>query len=222
LIPNGADEREFKTIHTRGVDKIKAKLGISPQHKLIVTIGSHTGTKGHSECLSIIDALPRNNTTLVIIGNMKKGCYKSCTRSALLHSIKGIFTKKHTVIADLSRKDTVTLLKAADLFLFLSNIECSPLVLFEAGAAGTPVISADVGNAKEILHWTHGGFTAPTHMGEDGLSYVNISKTVALVENGLTDPLFKKTYGEAARKEVMKHHTWEVITRKYLTLYQNL
>ena len=57
-------------------------------------------------------------------------------------------------LVDLSRERLVALYKLSDVFVFASHIEYSPLVLFEAAAAGTPFISSDVGNAREIAAWT--------------------------------------------------------------------
>ena len=51
---------------------------------------------------------------------------------------------------------------AADLFVFGSQVECSPLVLFEAVASGTPFVSTAAGNAEEIAEWTGGGVVVPS------------------------------------------------------------
>ena len=58
------------------------------------------------------------------------------------------------------QREVVEAFFAADLFLFPSLIECSPLVLFEAAAAGTPFIATDVGNSREIAEWTGAGLIA--------------------------------------------------------------
>jgi glycosyltransferase involved in cell wall biosynthesis len=72
---------------------------------------------------------------------------------------------KQILVKFLSRTMTVEALKQSDLFLFTSNIECSPLVLFEANAAKLPFLTTDVGNAKEIIEWTQGGLLLPTILG---------------------------------------------------------
>jgi glycosyltransferase involved in cell wall biosynthesis len=41
-------------------------------------------------------------------------------------------------------------LATADLFLFTSRVECAPLVILEAMAAGAPWVSFDVGNVSEL------------------------------------------------------------------------
>ena len=64
---------------------------------------------------------------------------------------------------------TVNAFKQANLFLFPSLIECSPIVLFEAMASSTPFLVSDVGNSKEIVKWTGGGELLPTTVDRYGL-----------------------------------------------------
>ena len=64
---------------------------------------------------------------------------------------------KRVILTDLERQDLIQAYLAADLFVFASRIEYSPLVLFEAAAAGTPFLTVPVGNADEIVRWTGGG-----------------------------------------------------------------
>jgi L-malate glycosyltransferase len=53
-------------------------------------------------------------------------------------------------------RETVAAYQAADLFLFPSDIERSPVVLFEAMASRTPFLTTAVGNAEEIFGWSGG------------------------------------------------------------------
>jgi glycosyltransferase involved in cell wall biosynthesis len=70
--------------------------------------------------------------------------------------------RKNVRFAGFSRSDVIQAFHHADLFLFPSHIECSPIVLFEAMASKTPFLITDVGNAREILSWTNGGDILPT------------------------------------------------------------
>jgi glycosyltransferase involved in cell wall biosynthesis len=71
---------------------------------------------------------------------------------------------------------------AADLFVFASIVEYSPLVLFEAAAAGTPFLSVPVGNAEEIARWTGGGMICPAARDERG--YVRVDPSLLAREMG--------------------------------------
>lgn len=54
------------------------------------------------------------------------------------------------ILADLPRQDVLTAYADADLFVFGSRVECSPLVIIEAMASGTPFISTPVGNVPDM------------------------------------------------------------------------
>ena len=54
--------------------------------------------------------------------------------------------------------------------LFSSNIECSPLVLFECMASKPLFLTTDVGNSAEIVKWSHAGLLLPTVKDANGFS----------------------------------------------------
>ena len=96
-----------------------------------------------------------------------------------------------------TRAEIVSLYSEADLLLFPSKIECSPVVLFESIASKTPFLTTDVGNAKEIIEWTKGGLLLPTYIDNNGLSYVDEQKAALILSNIFNnkniDTLFKET-----------------------------
>ena len=57
---------------------------------------------------------------------------------------------KLVLVTDFPRHELTQAFMAADLFVFASNVEYSPLVLYESAASGTPFLSVNVGNAEEI------------------------------------------------------------------------
>jgi glycosyltransferase involved in cell wall biosynthesis len=163
--------------------------------------------------------LKMKDVSLVIVSNMKKGCYQSCKRKATIFNWLSKLSRKNILVLNLDRSDTVKLLKAADLFLFLSNIECSPLVLFEAGAAGVPFISTDVGNSAEIAAWTGGGLIIDGDKDQKGLSHPSTHHASEMVKQLLLDTAWRSRLGTCAREKVMKNYTWLSITKRYLKLY---
>ena len=82
-------------------------------------------------------------------------------------------SNKRVVVTDLPRADLVQAYMNADLFVFASYVEYSPLVLFESAAAGTPFLSVPVGNAAEIASWTGGGVICPALQDEQGYTKVD-------------------------------------------------
>jgi glycosyltransferase involved in cell wall biosynthesis len=156
IIPNGADEREFE-----GEDRIdlRKKLGIPENDFLILLVGTHSGLKGHEEAMRILRQARIEKATLLIVANDHgRGCGNKCSvlMKMFQADLRNRLSRKKLIITELSRADTVAAYKSADLFLFPSNIECSPLVLFESMASGLPFMTTAVGNSVEIVDWSGG------------------------------------------------------------------
>jgi len=66
IIPNGAAEDEFNVGHTN----FRQQYGISEDVPLLLTVGSHTGIKGHSLAMRAFQRLNIQKGVLVIIGNI--------------------------------------------------------------------------------------------------------------------------------------------------------
>lgn len=122
---------------------------------------------------------------------------------------------------DLPRPDVVQAFMAADLFVFASNIEYSPLVLFESVAAGTPFLSVPVGNAEEIARWTRGGFICPANKDERGYTNVDPIELAKKIELIMADPLKLRKIGEYGREEWQRRFTWKIIAEQYESILKN-
>ncbi len=225
LIPNGADEHEF--IHPVEYKKTARKLLGLGDKFVFLSIGSHTGIKGHSEAIEFFNRQPLKNSELIIIGNSfdkDTGCWKSCHRSAIKSHFKlsNWRNKKRIRVLNLNRSETLNYLYAADLFLFFSNIECSPLVLFESSAAGTPFLSADVGNTREISAWLGGGWIANTQIDSSGWSKVNIEGALSVFDSIIKDPSTLIEKSRVAHERWKQSFTWEQISEAFESLYSDL
>lgn len=147
IIPNFADETEFLSPHNNA--GFREKYAIKEKY-IFLTVANHFREKGHS---FVIDAFLKANiddSVLLIVGNetnkinLISDCYIECKfREKLAHG-------KIKLLTHLPRTDVVDAYKAANIFLFGSHIECSPLVIFEAMASKTPWISTNVGNISEL------------------------------------------------------------------------
>jgi glycosyltransferase involved in cell wall biosynthesis len=222
IIPNGAGANEFDTPLS---SNIRNKYGIKDESFLVTTIGSHTGVKGHSEAISIFKKSKIKNSTLLIIGNLlNEGCGPGCSNKAAKFnkSIISKLKKQKIIVKYIIRKDTVQLLKSSDLFLFPSNIEASPIVLFEACAAKTPFLVTDVGNSKEIINWTNGGKLLPTYKDEEGFSHAKINDSVAELQKIYNNPKLREQMATQGYKAWKAKYSWEKITEQYLKLYKKV
>lgn len=222
VIPNGAGEDEFLT--SDSID-IRKTLGIPEDHFVVLHVGSYTGVKGQQEALEIFMRSKIEHGTLLMIGNRSEFFrirYRKRLRMILLKLRNKLFSDKRVVFNSFPRDFTVAAYKQSDIFLFPSNIECSPIVLFEAAAAGLPFISTDVGNAVEISKWTEGGLIVKTIFDESGFSRANIADAVEKLDGLYHDHQRRKSMSSAAFENWRKKFSWEVIAKQYESLYLKL
>ena len=223
LIPNGAGEDEFLSENNFN---IREKLGISKNDFLILHVGSHTGVKGHAEAIKIFKKAKIKNSTLLIIGNICGigGCYRSCKRKGQFFNRMPfrIFDKRKIFINEMNRIETVSAYKAADLFLFPSNIECSPIVLFECMASKTPFLTSDVGNSVELIDWSNSGILLPTDKGQHnrGLSRVDVKKSSEMLNALANDKQKREKMAEAGFNIWKEKYSWDKISLEYEKLYK--
>lgn len=222
VISNGADEREFSI---RPQIDLRSRLGIPPHHFLILSVGSHTGVKGHGEAIEIFDRANIRDATLLLVGNSSgDGCTRSCREAAEAFSVSGRRRKDNKILLlkTLTREEAVSAFWDSQLFLFTSNIECSPLVLFECMASGTPFLSTDVGNAREIVEQTGAGCILPTRIDRRGYGHARIGSSIKLLERIRDDVEVRSRMSEIGRDLWLRRFTWRHVAAEYAALYEGL
>jgi glycosyltransferase involved in cell wall biosynthesis len=215
VIPNGASAEEF--LKKNDYD-FRPRRGLNKGTFFILLVGSHTGEKGHHEAMEIFSKANLANSTLVIIANVYSlACYGECFFRSLIHNL---FHSNKILIRSLSREETVAAYHQADLFLFPSNIECSPLVLFEAMASKIPFLTTDVGNAKEIIEWSQGGVLLPTEKDQTGYSHAKIEESAILLKDLYNNRDLRESLGRNGYEAWRDKFTWEKIARNYERQYK--
>jgi glycosyltransferase involved in cell wall biosynthesis len=129
---------------------------------------------------------------------------------------------KRVLLTDYPRHDLIQAFMAADLFVFASNVEYSPLVLFESAAAGTPFLTVPVGNAEEIAHWTGGGVVCPAARDAKGYTRVDPSELAQFMSRLVRDEALRKKLGAEGRRNWQEKFTWEKISREYEAIFLRL
>ncbi len=110
------------------------------------------------------------------------------------------------------RLDAVSLLPAFDVFVHPCPTDNQPLAVFEALAAGVPVVVADQGGAALMVDDERTGLRAPaTAAGMSGA-----------VRRLLEDPELATRLSEAGRTEVLTRFTTEAMTRQLEDIYERL
>jgi glycosyltransferase involved in cell wall biosynthesis len=122
---------------------------------------------------------------------------------------------KQILCTNLPRSDLVQAFMTADLFVFASNVEYSPLVLFEAAAAGTPFLSVPVGNAEEIARWTGGGMICPAARDKCGYTRVDPFVLAREMERCMKAPDMLARLGATGKERWRRKFTWQAIALQY-------
>jgi glycosyltransferase involved in cell wall biosynthesis len=110
------------------------------------------------------------------------------------------------------RLDAVSLLPAFDVFIHPCPTDNQPLAVFEALAAGVPVIVADQGGAAMMVDDERTGLRAPATA--EGMA--------AAVHRLLDDPERAAQLASTGRTEVLTRFTTEAMTRQLEALYERL
>lgn len=129
---------------------------------------------------------------------------------------------KRVLVSNFSRPELVQAFMAADLFVFASNVEYSPLVLYESAAAGTPFLSVPVGNAEEIARWTGAGEICPAERDERGYTRVDPKVLAQHMARLARDPVKLNRLGAAGRENWKQKFTWDKITAQYENVFNRL
>jgi glycosyltransferase involved in cell wall biosynthesis len=221
VVPNAADEREFGSPRPAGA--FRAAHRVPDEAPLLLTVGGHTGSKGHGQAMAVLrTAREARGGRLAIVGNTPTGagCRPLCGARARLTRLRR--PARRVLLVDPPRQAVLDAYADADLFLFCSAVECSPLVLFEAMAAGLPFVSVDVGNAAEIAEWSGGGVIVPSRRRPNGLVEAPTRAVAAAVDELLADPDRRRELGERGRKAWQDRFTWDRVATSYEQIYESV
>jgi glycosyltransferase involved in cell wall biosynthesis len=186
VVPNGADEASPD-----------AAPRAAREGSVAVTVGSHVVSKGHAQFARAIRVLGRDRPLSGTIvapprGGLDslRGCQLTCRARARTQPLE--------IVDGTSAGAVAREIAAADLFLFTSRVECAPLVILEAMAAGRPWVSYDVGNVSELA----GGIVAS--------SFQELVAAAREVLDGSRPGL-----GPQGRQAWEASHRWEDIVPRY-------
>lgn len=139
----------------------------------------------------------------------------------LMRMINQNASQKNALLTDFPRTELIQAYLTADLFVFASQIEYSPLVLFEAAASGTPFLSVPVGNAAELSGWLGGGFLIKAEKDIAGYTHVKpelLALEIAVLMN--QKPMLKEI-GQTMKERWRSRFTWDLIATKYERVLTN-
>ena len=155
LIWNGAPLGEFAPGGRDRALAARSELGLPEEAVVIGTIGRLNAQKGHTHLLDALallrTRLPDLWTLIVGDGDLMDSLKEQAARLGLGDRV--VFAGHRTDVPDL--------LAALDVFCISSLYEGTPLALFEAMAAGRPIVSTAVDGCREVLEDGVSGLLVP-------------------------------------------------------------
>jgi glycosyltransferase involved in cell wall biosynthesis len=108
---------------------------------------------------------------------------------------------------------TAQVFAAADLFLFPSLFEGTPLTLIEAMASGLPIVTTATCGMKDVIEDGRTGLLVPTRSPD---------AIIEAVDRLVADPPLRARLGMAAREEALTRYTWKQAAIPVLTVYEQI
>jgi glycosyltransferase involved in cell wall biosynthesis len=239
IIPAGASELEFLNPDRTN---IREQLGIGKEDFVYLSVGAPAYNKGHKEILQaylllevpfastlILNGNYDSQASLAALAQDPRNALKEYGRRALGRSPSNIMkmarkNKNHNkkiVFANLDRRSLISLFFDADLFLFASHVEYSPLVIFECMASGLPFLSIPVGNVDELIEWSGGGILCAGQKSGTGFSSADPLAFSREMQALSVDQKKLAELSASGRRAWVERFTWQAIANQIEQLATN-
>ncbi len=187
--------------------RVRARLGCTPQTRLVITVGRLIEQKGYDTLLAAVPPIvaqhPHTRFLWIGDGPLRAVLQQQVDAAGVAHAVQ--FLGRRDDIADL--------LAAADMFVLPSRFEGLPLVALEAMAAGLPVVGTQVcGTAEVVDDGVPGRLVAPAE-----------PAALAAAISGLLDtPAQMRAWGAAGRARVAREFDATRMVHDTVALYDEL
>ena len=199
VISVGLDLAEFLAVdRPRGT--LRARLGLSADVPLVGAVGRLVPIKDNETLLAAVQALAGVHVALVGDGELR-GSLESRARELGMADrvhVTGWWDDLAGAYSDL------------DVVALTSRNEGTPLALIEAGAAGRPVVSTDVGGVRSVVADGVSGILAPPG------DVAAVSRALARL---LAEPDTRRRMGEAGRHRVQERFGHQRLLADIRALY---
>ncbi len=209
VIPNAAAEEEF----LEPPRDVRARYGIGARF-FILCVANHYPDKGHDTVMRAFRRTRIPDGMFLVIGEPppnSRGCLRRCLVNAWLQKVLPTRGKTVKILTRVPRLDVVSAFQEADLFVFGSRVECSPLVIFEAMAGKTPFVSTDCGNVRELVNLTGAGVVVR-----------DADEMAQAMQQLWADPGRRQEMGRRGVEAWRGCYPWEHVTDQYESLYRRL
>ena len=179
-------------------------LGLPSDHLQCAFIGRVTQIKRPDRFLDVVSEIKKRRVELDFFiagdGELLEMCRERIKKEDLPVTVLGW------------QSDIERVLSAADIFVLTSDNEGTPLSLIQAGMAGLPVVTTNVGSVPEVvLDGVTGIITA-----------LDIAEIADALEKLLTDKGLRAQYGAAAQEFTLSHFGVKRLVNDHEELYKKL
>jgi polysaccharide biosynthesis protein PelF len=205
LIPNGVEVKRLRSIERR--PDIKA-----PTVALVGRVVPIKDVKTYLRAVALLrERIPTLNALVVGPTNEDPDYHRACLEMVEHLGLEGCLRFTGPMPIE-------SLIPTLDLLVLTSLSEAQPLVMLEAGAAGIPCVSTDVGGCREIVQ---GRANEYPRLPAGGLltAMVDPAATAHAMHRLLTDNPLRERCGTAMRERVRRYHNFKLVRRAYRELY---
>jgi glycosyltransferase involved in cell wall biosynthesis len=192
----------LRPLPTRG--HARKELNLDPTKIYCSLIGRITKIKRPDRFLDVVSELKRQNSPVHFLtagsGDLLEYCTNRIAKESLPVTVLGW------------RPDIETILAASDIVLLTSDNEGMPLSLIEAGMAGLPVVSTNVGSVSEIVVNNKGGYIVDS----------SVASLAAAVSALAEDAALRQGMGTFAHDFTLSRYGVDRLVRDHEDLYKKL
>jgi glycosyltransferase involved in cell wall biosynthesis len=178
--------------------------------RLISYVGRVANGKGLDLLVKAFAAVAstHRDAHLVVAGPAMEGFDRSVDKWL---SLVGL-SKRSTILGMLSRREMNALLLDTDIWTLPSRSESFGISVLEAMACGTPVIISDQVKIQDVVGAAGAGLVVKCDADELAQAMLYL----------LADQPARRRLGNAGRRLVFEHFTWEVATNRQIAVYERI
>ena len=193
----------LKLGHIPGKEEARADLGLDPREPVVCFVGRLTAIKRIDRLIEVISLASQSVPDLkfVIAGEGTEFDALVKARDAGL-----------PILALGWRSDVERIMAASDLMLLTSDNEGTPVSLIQAGLAGLPVVSTNVGSVADVVLDGRSGL----------LTSSEVDALTSAVVRLLNDSGMRERFGRFARQNYNERFGQEVLVDSHLEIYRDL
>jgi UDP-glucose:(heptosyl)LPS alpha-1,3-glucosyltransferase len=204
---NGVDLDRHRPPSAAARARARERLGLSPDDRVLITVGRFTEEKGLDRVLATFSHLVRFDprARLLAVGASLPG-----DRAVPISLATDLGIPDRHIHAPGWLEDVRPALHAADVYVILSRGEGRSTAAMEAAAAGLPIVAAWIPGIEEVVHDGHNGLLV------DGEAPVQVAEAIGDL---WTDAVRCGAYARASR--ALAEHAFDQadVDRRLLTAY---